>query len=229
MRLTSLSVPVISRCLTKADAVNMRKSAQELLLLATHPPPTGSSIELLDLTTASKLRRRAALTNKSGPAEVLSTIRERPDFLKAWQFYFTDPTRARKINPAEYPDSVDAWKREQDARTQSTLPYVAQDAAGVMDYLYDDMRGQALLRALAVGLGTVAERSLRGRLPSEPIGLRNPALRDPYRGQPLNYRVADDGHELTLWSVGEDLRDDRGTDAWGPSAPRDVTVHLPLK
>jgi hypothetical protein len=229
MRLTSLAAPVIARCVAKNDGVATRKAAQELLLLATHPPLTGSGIELLDLHTACKLRHRAALTNKAGPGDVLATIRERPMLLKAWAGHYADPTRFRKLTPDGYPDNVTEWKREQDTRMQSTLPFVGQDAAGVTDFLHDDMRGHALLRALAVGVGTLAERSLRGRLPSEPIGLKNPALFDPYRGQPLNFRVAGDGSELTLWSVGEDLRDDKGTGEWGADAPLDVTVRFPLK
>jgi hypothetical protein len=58
--------------------------------------------------------------------------------------------------------------------------------------------------------------------------LRDPALADPYRGQPLNYHVATAASELTLWAVGEDFHDDGGSDIWTNSGPRDVTLHLQL-
>jgi hypothetical protein len=105
---------------------------------------------------------------------------------------------------------------------------VAADAAGVLDYLYDDMRGQALLRGLTLGMATLAERAYRGKTPNEPAGGKEPELCDPFRGQPFGYRIAADGSEIVLWSVGEDLHDDHGSDEWTDAAPIDVTLHFPL-
>jgi len=98
----------------------------------------------------------------------------------------------------------------------------------VLARIQDDMRGQALLRMLSIGLSTLAERAYRGSLPPQPSGLRDSGLADPFRGQPFNYRVAANGSELTLWSVGEDYRDDAGSDDWNGPAPRDVTLHFAL-
>jgi hypothetical protein len=84
-------------------------------------------------------------------------------------------------------------------------------------------------RELTVGMATLAERVRRQRLPREPVGLGDEALRDPYNGQPLKWRVPQDGTELTLWSVGEDRRDDRGSNEWTSQAPLDVVVHFRLR
>jgi len=91
------------------------------------------------------------------------------------------------------------------------------------------MRGQALLRTLSVGVATLAERSRRGRAPREPVTLSEPALVDPYNGQPLKWRITQDGTELSIWSVGEDRRDDKGTSDWTTQAPIDVVVHFRLR
>jgi hypothetical protein len=92
--------------------------------------------------------------------------------------------------------------------------------------MLDDMRGQALVRAAAVGLATLAERTRRKRMPREPINLSDAALRDPYNGQPLKWRLSADASELTLWSLGEDRRDDKGSSEWTAQAPRDVVVYF---
>jgi hypothetical protein len=123
---------------------------------------------------------------------------------------------------------MEEWKREQDFRLQSTSAEVRASAEHVLARIQDDMRGQALLRMLSIGVSTLAERAYRGTLPAQPTGLRDPAFTDPFRGQPFNYHVATNGAELTLWSVGEDFRDDMGSDEWSDAAPRDVTLHFPL-
>ncbi len=227
MRMTSLCVPVVVRCAARADVTTLRRAAHELHTLATHPPPTGSAIELNDIVTAMKVRALAALTNKPGPVQVLQTLRERPTLLQTLALY-DDPTRFRQLSPDHYPDALDEWKREQDIRTRSTLPLVAADASGTLDFLRDDMRGQALLRELAVGMAVLAERAYHGKLPSEPPSLREAALCDPFRGKPLGFRIAADGSELVIWSVGEDLRDDLGSQEWSDAAPLDVTLRFPL-
>jgi len=91
------------------------------------------------------------------------------------------------------------------------------------------MRGQALIRGMAVGTATLTERMRRKKLPREPSGLSEPSLRDPYNGQSLKWRVAQDGSELTLWSVGEDRRDDKGSSDWTAEAPLDVVLHFRLR
>ena len=67
------------------------------------------------------------------------------------------------------------------------------------------------------------------RSPHEPIALDEPGLRDPYNGQPLKWRIAQDGTELSLWSVGEDMRDDKGSSEWTSEAPLDVVLHFRLR
>jgi hypothetical protein len=227
MRLTSLAAPVLVRCATKADPPTLRRTAHELNSLATHAPPTGAALELQDIVTAAKLRARATLTNKPGTLAVIEAIQERPAVIEAWARY-TDPTRLRQLVPARYPDALDEWKSEQDARARARLPFVSSDAQGVVDFLYDDMRGQALLRALTVGVATLADRAYRGKLPSEATTAREAALCDPFTGKPLGYRVAADGSELVVWSVGEDMHDGRGSEEWHDAAPMDVTVRFPI-
>jgi hypothetical protein len=143
--------------------------------------------------------------------------------------YLDGPTRWRKITPGDYPGALDSWKREFDFRSRAQYPEVSEGTAGVLGFLYDDMRGQALVRALTVGVATLAERARRGRLPREPSGLRDPALCDPFNGQPLHFRVTQDLDELAIWSVGEDLRDDKGSKDWSIQAPVDVVVRFALQ
>ncbi len=227
MRLTSVASPVIAHCAARADLTTLRRAAHELHTLATHPPPSGAALELTDIVSAMKLRALAALTNKPTAALVWQTLMARPALLKDWAL-FDGPTRFREITPERYPDGLDDLKRQQDLRQQSKTGSVAADAGSLVDFLYDDMRGQALLRGLTVGVATLAERVYRGKLPSEPVSLHDVALLDPFRGKSLSFRVSADGTELTLWSVGEDLKDDFGSDAWSDVAPLDVTLHFVL-
>lgn len=229
MRLTSLAAPVIARCATKADLTTLRRSAHELHTLATHAPPTGATIELQDIVTAMKLRKLATLADKPDASAVLAALLDRPRLLGAWALY-TDPTRFRQLVPSHYPDAIDDWKREQDARArmQTQMPMVANDSAGILDFLYDDMRGQAILRDLTVGVATLADRAYRGKLPTDAVGAREPELCDPFFGKPLGYRIGSDGTEFVVWSVGEDLHDGNGSDEWADAAPLDVTVHFPV-
>jgi hypothetical protein len=225
-RLTALSAQVIARCAARADLASLRRSSHELRVLATHPAPTGSCIELEEVAGAMALRRRAALTDKPSPLYVAKALLDRPQLLAAWSTHDT-PSRFRQLTPEHYPDALEDWRREQDFRLQSN-PAAALAGDHVLARLLDDMRGQALVRMLGIGVTTLAERAYRGTLPSTPTGLRDPALSDPYRGQPFNFRVTDAHPELTLWSVGEDYRDDGGSDEWVGRVPRDVTLHFPL-
>jgi hypothetical protein len=225
-RLTGLSAQVIARCAARADLPSLRRTSHELRVLATHPAPTGSCIELEEVAGAMELRRRAALTDKQSPLHVARALLDRPQLLAAWSTH-DSPARFRQLTPDHYPDALEDWRREQDFRLQSN-PAVASAGDHVLAHLHDDMRGQALVRMLDIGVSTLAERAYRGSLPSTPSGLRDPALSDPYRGQAFNFRVSDAHPELTLWSVGEDFRDDGGSDEWIGRAPRDVTLHFPL-
>ena len=72
------------------------------------------------------------------------------------------------------------------------------------------------------------DHPVAGDEPRFDLHLADPAMRDPFNGRPLNFRMAQDGGELTLWSVGEDRRDDKGSSEWTAQAPIDVTVHFPL-
>jgi hypothetical protein len=226
-RLTALAARVIARCAQTADLASLRHVSHELHLLATHPAPIGSCIEFEEIATAMELRRRAALSNKASAWHVARAALERPQLLAAWTAH-EGPARFRQITPEHYPDAMEDWKREQDFRLQSASAEVRTSAEHVLARIQDDMRGQALLRMLSIGLGTLAERAYRGTLPSQPTGLRDAAFTDPFRGQPFNYRVAANGSEFTLWSVGEDFRDDAGSDEWNDAAPRDVTLHFAL-
>jgi hypothetical protein len=218
--LSALAARVLTRCAESADLTALRRASHELRVLATHPAPTGSCIELEAIAEAMELRNRAALSNKSNPLRVLATVLERPKLLAAWSNY-TDPARFRQITPDRYPDAIDDWQRGQDDHQR------ASDSQ-VLSRLQDDMRGQAVVRMLVIGLSALAERAYRGSLPAQPASLSDAALRDPFRGQPFHYRVAFNGSEFALWSVGTDYRDDAGSEEWTETGPRDVTLHFPL-
>jgi hypothetical protein len=80
-----------------------------------------------------------------------------------------------------------------------------------------------------VGVATLADRARRGRTPRDPVSLTEAALVDPYNGQPLKWRLAQEGGEFSIWSVGEDRRDDKGTSEWSAQAPIDVVVRFRLR
>ena len=225
--MTALAARVIARCAQGTDLNGLRRAAHELRMLATHPAPIGSCIEFEEIVTAMQLRNQAALSNKLSPVDVIRTAWLRPQLMAAWTPHQA-ATRFRRITAERYPDALEEWKREQDVRLQSEFAQVREASEHVLGRMLDDMRGQALLRMLSVGLHTLAERAYRGMLPPQPAGLRDPQLLDPFRGQAFGYRVASNGVELTLWSVGEDFRDEAGSDDWAQTGPRDVTLHFPL-
>jgi hypothetical protein len=224
--LSALAARVIPRCARDAELQTLRRASHELHVLAAHPPPIGSAIEFEELAQEMQLWRRSALTGQPTPWHVAQALLERPQLLAAWRLR-ESPTRFRQISGEHYPDAMEEWKREQDYRQQSG-PELASAAGHVLARICDDMRGQAIVRMLALGVATLAERAYRGTLPQQPSGLRDAELVDPFRGQPFSFRVASNGAELTLWSVGEDFRDEAGSDDWSGPAPRDITLHFPL-
>jgi hypothetical protein len=228
MRVTSVATPVLTRCATEASAEALPRAARELNTLATHPPPTGGGIELADILAQVKLRRLAELFPKDGDDSLLTRLRRRPVLFEAFA-HFENPTRWRELTPDRYPQALETWQREYDWRSRSQLPLVADASANVQGWLYDDMRGQALLRSLTVGFATLAERARQKRTPREPVSLGDASLRDPFNGQPLKWRMSQEGRELSIWSVGEDRRDDKGSSDWAAQAPLDVVVHFRLR
>ena len=224
--LAAFSARVIARCARNADLQALRRSSHELRVLATHPAPIGTAIELETLAAAGDLQRRAALTDK-GPLQVFQTALDRPQLLAALQGYL-HPERYRQVMPENYPDAMELWKREYDLQKQ-TGPEAEAIEAHVIARLNDDRRAVAIVRILCVALSALAERAYRGNMPLDPAVLQEKALVDPYQGQRLRYRVAKNGAELTLWAVGPDMRDDGGSEEWTETGPRDITVHVALR
>ena len=225
--LTAFAARVIARCALRADLPALRRTTHELRVLATHPAPTGTSIELHELAAAADLQRRAALTEQPSPVQVAQTLAARPQLLASWNG-LSNAARFRHISPERYPEALEDWKREQDFRVRAH-PELAKNGTQVSARLEDDMRAQALVRMLCVTLSALSERAYRGNMPLAPSALRETALSDPFRGQPLRYLVSSNGAELTIWSVGADYRDDNGSDDWTESGPRDVTLHVALR
>ena len=98
-----------------------------------------------------------------------------------------------------------------------------------LDWLYDDMRGQgAVLRALAVGMATVAERAYGEASYRRTGRSARGALCDPYSGKALKFRLR---QMATNWRCGRSARTcaTTGSDEWGPTAPVDVTLHFALE
>lgn len=227
-RLNAFAAKVLARCARGAELTSLRRTSHELRVLATHPAPVGSCIELEELSAAVDLRKRAALTNKTTPWHVAKTLLERPQLMAAWSLY-DNPARFRQLTPDHYPDAMEEWKREEDYRTRASASDVAAAAGQVLTRIQADMRAQAIVRMLAVGFSALAERAYRGSMPTSPAALKESALADPYRAQPFRYSVASNGVELAIWSVGADFRDDNGVDEWTEAGPRDIAVHFPLK
>jgi len=228
MRIASVTAPVIGRCAESASLDALARAARELGILASHAPSAGSGIEVADLCARMALRQLAELMPPAGSAtddSPIQRLRRRPALLEA-AAPFANPSRWRTLTPDKYPGSRDQWMQELDWRSRSPLPLVATATAEVDGWLYDDMRGQAIVRALAVGIATLAERARRKKLPREPTNLGDPFFTDPFNGLPLKWRINVDGSELTLWSVGENMRDDKGSADWMPQAPVDVVVHF---
>lgn len=225
--ISAFAARVITRCALRADLPALRRTTHELRLLATHPAPTGTGIELQELASAADFQRRAALTDQPTPAQVARALVDRPQLLAAWTG-LANAARFRRISPERYPDALEEWKREQDFRVRAQ-PELAKTGSHVSARLEDDMRAQAIVRMLCVTLSALSERAYRGLMPLAPSALRETALSDPFRGQPLRYQVTSNGAELTMWSVGADYRDDGGADDWTESGPRDVTLHVALR
>jgi hypothetical protein len=228
MRITSVTSSVLARCAERAEVDGVARAARELGTLASHAPAAGGGIELADILARVELHRMAELMPADGSDSPLDRLRRRPTLREAFE-RFDNPTRWRTLGAERYPEARETWLQEHAARTRSDLPLVANATSTIDGWLYDDMRGQALVRVMAVGTATLTERIRRKKLPREPVSLNEPSLRDPYNGQPLKWRVAQDGSELTLWSVGEDRRDDKGSGDWSAEAPLDVVVHFRLR
>jgi hypothetical protein len=228
MRITSVAAPVVTRCAAAATPDGLARAVRDFSALAGHAPPTGTAIELADILARVELRKLATVVDAEGDDSLLTRLRRRPTLFAAFA-YFDNPTRWRELTPAQYPQALDTWQKEQAWRARSEMPLVTKASADVDGWLHDDMRGQALLRALTVGLGTLAERARRKKIPREPTGLADPTLRDPFNGSPLKWRITGEGIELAVWSVGEDRRDDKGSSDWTSQAPVDVVVHFSLR
>jgi hypothetical protein len=227
MRITSLAARVIARCTRGASYAALIGAARELHVMASNPPPAFGGIELADIQTLVQIRDMSAVWPPPAGESPLTRLRRRPVLIEAFK-HFDKPGRWRAVSSAQYPKALETWIEEQEWRDRSDLPLVREASGDVSGFLFDDMRGQALLRVLTVGVATLAERVNRDRLPREPINLKDPALADPFNGRPLLWRVATDGGELTIWSVGEDRRDDKGSSEWAPQAPLDIVVHFGL-
>lgn len=227
MRVTSLAAPVIARCARGASYAALLNAARELHVMASNPAPSFGGIELADLQMLVRLRELSAVWPPPAGENPVKRLHQRPILLEAFK-HFDKPARWRSISPTDYPQALSSWLEEQEWRDRSEVPLVREASGDVTGFLFDDMRGQALLRILTVGMATLAERANRGRLPREPVSLQDPALVDPFNGRALSFRVASDGGELAIWSVGEDRRDDKGTTEWAAQAPVDVTVNFSL-
>lgn len=228
MRIASVTSSVLTRCAERAELEALARAARELANLASHAPAAGGGIEIADILARVQLHAMAELLPEGSAESPITRIRRRPTLYEAFE-RFDRPTRWRSLGADRYPDARESWLQEYTARSRSDLPLVAHATAAVDGWLYDDMRGQALVRIMAVGTSTLAERARRKKLPREPSSLAEPSLRDPYNGQPLKWRIAQDGSELSLWSVGEDRRDDKGSGEWAAEAPLDVVVHFRLR
>lgn len=228
MRIASLASHVITHCVQDAEPNLMARTAQELKTLAKHPPPVGQAVEAADIAGAVELREQANLYSTRVPQQPWTRLQRRGELFEAWAM-LQQPTRWRAIDPTDYPKSLTSWRREQDWRARAQAPIVTARSGHVLGWLYDDMRGQAIIRASAITVATALEYKRRGKIPRQPVGLGDPALRDPYSGHDMRWRVSDDGSELAVWSVGEDVRDDGGSDEWALQAPLDVVVRIDLK
>ncbi|MEY4583268.1 MAG: hypothetical protein RL701_7971, partial [Pseudomonadota bacterium] len=155
-RVINLATRVIARCALHAELLVLRKATHELRVLAEHPAPIGTSLELEELAATSELRQRAALAGKS-PVQVIETVFERPQLLAAWS-RAGSPARYRHITAERYPDAMEEWRREQDYRSRQSVQ-AAQAAADVVHGIQDDMRGQAMLRMACVAVSALAERA----------------------------------------------------------------------
>jgi hypothetical protein len=225
MRITSVTSSVLTRCAERADLEALARAARELGILANHAPSAGGGIELADILARVQLHAMAELMPADGSDSPFTRMRRRPALYEAFE-RFDNPTRWRALGAQRYPETRETWLQEHSLRTRSDLPLVASATHEVDGWLYDDMRGQALVRSLTVGTATLAERARRKKLPREPSNIAEPSMRDPFNGQALKWRVSQDGSELSLWSVGEDRRDDKGSSDWTSEAPLDVVVHF---
>lgn len=222
-RINGIASRVVRGCARLANAGDLQRAAQEFHMLAKQPAPTAHGLIVHDLIQAVSARRALSLPASPSHARLLTALRERPARLAEWDVV-DNPHRFRQLSPTDYPAVLAAWRQEAKRRDESGLPSVVEANAGVAGFLLDDMRGQAMLRATAVALAVLAEQAERGRVPDRPDALSDPGLSDPFTGHPLRYRRH--GGEVTLWSLGEDLRNGDGDTSWSHGAPHDVVARL---
>lgn len=225
-RLTAIAMPVLARCSTEADEDALMEALRSLRALHEHAPSIVPALQLRRLLLASEVVKRNA--ERSGQAFAwLSGSAERTQEREAVDRLIEPNPRLLDAGP--YPELVDAVRLEQQRQQQLGIASDPALADEILGFVYDDMRGAALLRAGVIGLSTVVWYVRHDHLPREPVGVHDPELLDPFTGRALYYRFNEVEHTLVLWSTGEDRRDGGGNTAWSSDAPRDVVLRFPIK
>lgn len=218
---------VSPHCATRASPEALAEVADEMAALAEHATPTGAALEI-EMTAFGVTLREMCSDAPILPTsqEEMQRLRDRADVVEAWQLMGVGGRRFRSLTGAHYPRLRSEWERVQSTWAAAGNPVVDTMAPDLSRYLIRDAAAQAYIRAMALGLATLAARSVEGALPERPPGLESPGLADPFTGQPMRFRVEADA--LVVWSVGEDGVDDQGAHAFDSDTPPDVSVRFPL-
>jgi hypothetical protein len=219
----AVAVGVAARCSALASAETLVSEEPRFAVLGRESPPLGKALAGTALLTTAMLAEWAC-TEPLFPtsfAHIAAAI-QCPSMRRATSSWSRDPERWFDLESATVRATREAIASECASRDASirfrtvddhTLPLAYEQAIGQLSMIVESFDGAAvargrtiaMVRALAVAMATLAKLP-----PGEDV------IGDPF-GDRLHVRL---GSPVTVWSVGEDGRDDDG-------GGDDIVVHIP--
>ncbi len=185
-----------ARCIGEADRAALEEAARELAMLAAHPAPTGSALEVEALVMGAALRDAMGSGSSLAPSDSwIDRARYSWDTLEAWELLMGEPASRRTIGD-DYPADIDRmrrWQADIAARDNALIDMAATDYAR---FLARDAVTRAIVRLLLIA----ARVRLAHDAPPDaaPALLADPELLDPTSGHPFTW--AREGPQATIAS-----------------------------
>ncbi|MCC7537449.1 MAG: hypothetical protein IT379_14595 [Deltaproteobacteria bacterium] len=190
---------VLLDCAADAPRDAVAVAAREMALLARHAPPTGWSLEIQLLRSVAE---------QLAYLETFPGMVRRPTVLDQIEHNLAFAPSYSVVLPADYPAAFGPTRREAQA-CQSRFGAGCHDDG---EYVVVDAAGHARLRMLAVALAALAAEPVSEVAPPPPmpppIELQEPALRDPFSGEPFRWESSEEARTAFMSSVGPDPLDE---------------------
>ena len=232
--MTHLAVPVAQRCAPRADEASLRRAAAELRVLATSQPGVAEALEI-EAIFYGVTARHEIVEAPLIPRDVRGFQRwwYRNVVLEAWREVGSGaPRRWRRIGETGFPGVLPAWQAELDRFAGSPNPLVGPVFGGghLRRYIVRTGEALALIEALAISHATMAEQVGTGAVAARPAWVDDPALADPFTGEPLVWRFVDGGTALEIsWRTpGHGPRPDGEGEPDRPGSPDSERLSFPL-